>query len=326
MPRYWTKFDAVVNVVGYVPLGMLMMFSLYPRLRGWAAIVITIVFGVFFSGLMEAMQTYLPSRVPSTLDLGTNAAGAAIGAVLGAWWSGPLIDHSRLSRLRVRWFERDLTRGLVVCALWPLAQVFPIPYLFGHGQVLAKFSDLLTRLLDTPVDLAMLILRGKLLTVEQYWLSETLITSCGMAGALLTCLCLMRHEAPRGKLVAGMLLLALGTKSLASAVLFSPENAFAWVTPGAQAGLIIGAMLVAGLTFAPPVAQRRLAAMMLLISLVVVNVIPPNPYFIATLQTWVQGKFLNFNGAAQFLSLVWPFVALWFLSHPVPSRKLHKRK
>jgi VanZ family protein len=326
MPRYWTKFDAIVNVIGYIPLGMLMMFSLYPRIRGVLAIVLATLFGLLFSGTIEAVQTYLPSRVPSVLDLGTNALGGFLGALLGAWGSRPLIDHSRLSRLRTRWFAHDLTRGLVVAALWPLAQLYPIPYLFGHGQVLSKISDLLSNWLDNPVDLGMLILRGKTFTVEQYWLSETLITSCGMAGALLTFLCLMRPEAPRGRLAIGMIALALAAKTLASAVLFSPENAFAWITPGAQGGLIIGAMLLAGLAYAPHKAQRRLAAVMLLLSLLVVNIIPPNPYFMSTLQGWVQGKFLNFNGAAQFLSLLWPYLALWFLSHPVPHRKIQKRK
>jgi hypothetical protein len=45
---------------------------------------------------------------------------------------------------------------------------------------------------------------------------------------------------------------------------------------------------------------------------------------VATLQTWVQGKFLNFNGAAQFLSLLWPFFAVWFLW--LPSHKLNAAK
>jgi hypothetical protein len=110
-------------------------------------------------------------------------------------------------------------------------------------------------------------------------------------------------------------------KALASALVFTPENAFAWLTPGAQGGLLFGAAMVFGLAFAPPVAQRRIAALMLIVSLMVVNYVPANPYFVVTLQTWVQGKFLNFNGAAQFLSLLWPFFALWFLLHPVHRRK-----
>jgi hypothetical protein len=114
---------------------------------------------------------------------------------------------------------------------------------------------------------------------------------------------------------------ALAVKAMASALFFAPENAFAWLTPGAQGGLLFGTAMVFGLAFAPPVAQRRIAAVMLVISLLVVNIVPANPYFVVTLQTWVQGKFLNFNGAAQFLSLFWPFFALWFLLHSVHRQK-----
>jgi len=119
--------------------------------------------------------------------------------------------------------------------------------------------------------------------------------------------------------VAMVLLLgaALVAKSLASALHFAPENAFVWLTPGAEGGLLCGLVMIVGLVFAPPAAQRRVAALTLLISLALVNIAPPNPYFASTMQAWVQGKFLNFNGAAQFLSLLWPFVTLWFLRHPV---------
>ena len=55
----------------------------------------------------------------------------------------------------------------------------------------------------------------------------------------------------------------------------------------------------------------------------IVNTTPANPYFVATLQTWVQGKFLNFNGAAQFLSLLWPFFAFWYLLLPSHRRAAH---
>jgi hypothetical protein len=116
-----------------------------------------------------------------------------------------------------------------------------------------------------------------------------------------------------------MIAASVVVKALASALLFSPENAFVWVTPGAQGGFLIGAIMLAGLAYAPHVAQRRLAVTTLLLGLVIINTTPANPYFVATLQTWVQGKFLNFNGAAQFLSLMWPFFAVWFLWLPPTS-------
>jgi hypothetical protein len=133
----------------------------------------------------------------------------------------------------------------------------------------------------------------------------------------MTLLCLTRDRAPKASLTLVLFGIAVLVKTLASALLFSPENALAWLTPGARGGLVIGVIMLTGLAFAPPVAQRRVAALTLLISLAVVNAAPANPYFVSTLQAWVQGKFLNFNGAAQFLSLAWPFLTLWFLFHPV---------
>jgi len=142
-----------------------------------------------------------------------------------------------------------------------------------------------------------------------------------MVGAALSLLCVLRKPAPRAVLVVTMVGAAIVVKAMATALLFSPENAFVWVTPGAEGGFLIGAIMLAGLAFAPHAAQRRVAALALMLSLLIVNTTPANPYFVATLQTWVQGKFLNFNGAAQFLALLWPFFALWFLLLPSHKRQ-----
>jgi hypothetical protein len=160
------------------------------------------------------------------------------------------------------------------------------------------------------------------MSVEQYWLSETIITACGMTGAALALLCLTRRGAPRLPLMLALVAVGIVVKTLASSLFFAPDNAFVWVTPGAEGGFLIGLIMLAGLAFAPPVAQRRLAVVTLVLSLIVVNTIPTNPYFVSTLQAWQQGKFLNFNGAAQFLGMAWPFIALWFLL--LPSHRLNR--
>lgn len=321
-PRYWTGFDVGVNIVGYIPLGVLLVLSVYPRVRGvWAVLLATLV-GMLVTGTMETVQNFLPSRVPSNLDLVTNAGGCLAGALLGAWWAPGLLDRSRLFQLRRRWFAPYASQGLVLVALWPLAQIYPQPYLFGHGQVLPVVSGWLSRWFDTDIDLVGMLRPGATMTVEQYWLSETIITACGMTGAVLTLMCLVRRSAPRMLLMLAFLAATLLVKTLASSLLFRPDNAFVWVTPGAEGGFIIGLIMLAGLVFAPQVAQRRLAVVTLVLSLIVVNTVPVNPYFVSTLQGWVQGKFLNFNGAAQFLSLTWPFLALWFLL--LPSHQLNR--
>lgn len=322
MPQYWTVFDVVVNVIGYIPLGILLVPALHPFLRGLPALIGATLIGVLVSGSMEAVQTYLPSRVPSNLDFMTNSAGALIGALLGLVGARSYLNHNRLYQLRQRWFAPHASQGLVLLALWPLAQIYPLGYMFGHGQLLPIFSEWLSQWMDTDIDLLAMLRPGAHMSVEQYWLSETVITACGMTGAVLTMLCLLNRGAPRVWLMVAMLSAALLVKTMASSLLFTPDNAFVWITPGAQGGFLIGLIMLAGLAFAPQVAQRRLAVVTLLLSLIVVNTIPVNPYFSATLQGWVQGKFLNFNGAAQFLSLLWPFFALWFLL--LPSHKLNR--
>jgi len=316
MPRYWTKFDAVINVIGYMPLGTLIVYALYPRIRGAWSLLIASAGGLLVSGTMEAVQTYLPSRVSSNLDFYTNALGCALGAVIGVLTVRRLLDQSQLQRLRQAWFAPHASQGLVLLALWPLSQIYPQNFLYGLGQILPILSEWLSQLLDMDIDLASYVRPEAELTAEQYWLSETIITACGMVGAGLTLLCLLRKPSPRGLLLSAMIAASIVIKSLATALLFEPENAFVWLTPGAEGGFLIGAIMLGGLAFAPHVAQRRLAITTLLLSLVIINTTPANPYFVATLQTWVQGKFLNFNGAAQFLSLLWPFFAIWFLWLP----------
>lgn len=317
LPYYWTVFDVAINIVGYMPFGMLLVFSLYPRLRGIAALLLACAGGTLVSAIMEAGQNFLPSRIPSNLDLLTNAAGVVGGALLGMLLAPAFLEKSRFLVLRRHWFLHEASRGLIVLGLWPLAQIYPQGYLFGHGQLLPVLSGWLSDLWSAPIDLSALLRGGRELSAEQYWLSETIITACGFTGALLTLLFLCRKRAPRLALAAALAGAALAAKTLASALLFSPENAFAWITPGAEGGLIIGCIMLSGLAMAPPVAQRRVAVLALVVSLLVVNVAPANPYFVSTLQAWVQGKFLNFNGAAQFLSLAWPFITLWLLTHPV---------
>ena len=321
--RYWTGFDVTVNIIGYIPFGVLLVLSLYPRIRGVWAVLLAAIGGALVSGTMEAVQNYLPSRVPSNLDFITNSGGCLVGAILGALWAPLLLDRSRLFHLRRRWFASHASQGLVLVALWPLAQIYPQSYLFGHGQVLPIISGWLSKWLDEDIDLVAMLRPGAMMSVEQYWLSETIITACGMTGAALSLICMVRRGAPRCSLMRALLAAALVVKALASSLLFRPDNAFVWVTPGAEGGFLIGLIMLSGLVFAPQVAQRRLAVVTLVLSLIVVNTIPVNPYFSSTLQGWVQGKFLNFNGAAQFLSLMWPFFALWFLL--LPSHKLNRQ-
>ncbi|RJX33510.1 MAG: hypothetical protein C4516_01595 [Oxalobacter sp.] len=318
-PRFWTWFDVGTNVLAYMPLGLLIVFSLYPIFRGKRAVFLAILLGGLLSALMETLQAYLPSRVPSLLDLTTNILGATIGAMIGLMFARTFLNQGLFHRLGQRWFREEARGILAVLALWPLAQIYPQSFLFGHGQVVTVISKWLTASFGEPVDLGESFRQALYLHFDhpwQFWLSETIITAFGLTGTLLMLLSLLQHHAPRIRLSLVMLFAALLAKTLALALFFGPENGLVWLTPGAIGGLIIGITMVSGLAFAPSPVQRKLAMATLFICFAIVNLIPANYYFVSTLSAWSHGKFLNFNGATHMLALCWPILALSFLIAP----------
>lgn len=315
-PHYWIRFDILINVIGYIPFGVLIVFSCYPKISRTWSIPLALLSGLLLSFCMESLQFLLPSRVTSLLDIVTNSSGALIGALIGAAVTPAILDNGKLNSLRSNWLWRESPREIVIIGLWPLAQIFPQAFLFGHGQVLNLLSQAAETYLDISIDFSAILRQGVELSAELYLISEAIITACGCAGAILFALSLLNRHAPKFRLSSLILLGGLCIKTLASALMFGQENAFAWLTPGAQGGIMIGILMLYGFSFAPNHAQRRLSILLLLISLVLVNLIPSNPYFLNTLQNMVQGKMLNFYGAAQFLAIAWPFSAIWYLSKP----------
>lgn len=152
-PRYWTGFDVVSNVLGYMPLGALLAITLLrgQGTGGLRAVVLATLAGAGLSLAMEALQSYLPERVASNVDLGLNLMGAWAGASCAMILESlGVID--RWSRFRQRWFEVDATGALVLLALWPVALLFPAAVPFGLGQVMERMEAALAEWLqDTPL-------------------------------------------------------------------------------------------------------------------------------------------------------------------------------
>ena len=317
LPHYWTLFDVWTNIVGYMPLGLLTVLVLPRRIPLTLTVILVTLAGILFSGVMEAVQTYLPTRVSSNLDLLTNSIGALSGSIIGAIFRYRFSPENKLLLLRERWFNREASHGMVMIALWPLAQLAPLNHLFGFGQVTSMLSTWLSDWFEQPIDLAAWMTNDVQLSAEQYWMTESIITACGLVSAGLMLMIVLRKDAPKVALTFLLIWVTLSVKAFASALLFTPENVLVWLTPGALTGLLVGAVVLVTFGFTPQRVQRWVAALAVFVSLVFVNVIPDNPYYVETLQTWSLGKFLNFNGAAQFLALLWPFFTLWFLFHPM---------
>jgi len=143
-PPYVTGFDLGANVIAYIPLGLLGVLTAAPRLVGASAWLAATLGGAVLSFTMEALQTYLPDRIASNVDLGANTLGAAFGAIAGVVTAKWLARHGGLYALRDELFhhghQTDL--GLVLIGLWLFALFNPETLLFGNGDLRDLFESL----------------------------------------------------------------------------------------------------------------------------------------------------------------------------------------
>ena len=91
------------------------------------------------------------------------------------------------------------------------------------------------------------------------------------------------------------------------AVEFGPERALAWLTPGAYGGLALGILSLLAASAGPRIWSARFAMLALVALVVAVNLVPENPYYVDAMSAWRQGKLLNFNALAHWLSVLWPY-------------------
>lgn len=313
-PRYVTHFDLLVNVLGYVPLGALIVFAVHPRLRGVAAVIVAASSGALLSASIEALQTFLPQRIASHVDLMTNSAGALLGAVVAAPFTSALIDRGRLAQWRYRWFARDAALPLVLLALWPLAQAHPMPMLFGLGAA----DGALLEWAQTHVTPA-LPPRGAWEPTE-FVLAEAIVTTAGLLAAGLAIAALVPIRAARLASAIALIGAALLAKTLTYGVRFGPDHATSWWTAGAAAGLAIGLLSLSVAVVGTPRALGRAALLAVLVLLAAVALVPDNPYFAAWASQWRSGRLVHFNAAAEWMATAWPYAMAAWLAYAAIRR------
>lgn len=315
LPRWITGFDLAVNLLAYLPLGALALLAQHPHRRGLPAVLMATLAGALLAGFIEAVQTYLPTRVPSILDLASNTLGAAAGALLATPFTAALIDRGRLAQLRARWLVRDAAPALLLIALWPLAQIHAGSMLFGNGRAYGTVSDLLDLAGSKLPQLALARFGA-----AEFVLAEAVAVTAALLAVGLAFVSLMQREAPRAALLAALLAAALLAKSLAYGANFGPDHALAWLSPGALGGLLLGSLTLLAAAAGSPRAQRRVALLAVLVLLVVVNLVPPNPYHAAWLSGFRPGRLVHAGAVAEWLALAWPFALLLWLLLSAPRR------
>ena len=78
-------------------------------------------------------------------------------------------------------------------------------------------------------------------------------------------------------------------------------------------GLGLAVLLALALIWVPPRVASALLLLALAVDLSLINQAPTGPYLAQTLATWEQGRFIRFNGLAQWLGWLWPYAALVYV-------------
>jgi VanZ family protein len=319
LPKYWTGFDVAINVAGYAPVGFLLALSALRSGRVTWAVGVAALCGGLLSLCMETMQSYLPSRVPSNVDLALNTLGAWLGACV-AWLLEKIGVISRWSRFRARWLALHARGALVLLALWPVALLFPPSVPLGLGQILERLETALAEALaDTPF-LDWLPVRD----IELQPLVPGAELVCVALGALIPCLlgyCVIRTAWQRAMFSLVVLATGMAVSALSAALSYGPSHAWAWLDVPVRSGIALAAGLALLLL---PLRRRGAAAFALLalaIHLSLLNQAPASAYFAQTLQTWEQGRFIRFHGLAQWLGWLWPYAALLYVLARLSGRE-----
>jgi len=301
-PRFITLQDVIVNIVAYVPLGLLLSIGWgahYGPARGAAAATLAVL---ALSLVMEFAQMFLPVRIASNVDLLANGTGGLIGAMAAPLLAPTQSLGGRLHAARHRLFLDGMLAdtGLVIVTLWLLTQLHPNAQLFGTGALRAT--------LDIPAAFA----HTPLLAFG----SEATVVLFNLLGVGLMLLALMRDRARVFPVLGAVVAAALAVKLFNTVALVQAPAPFAWLTPGVMAGLVSGGLLLWVAARLPRAVQLAAAACCIVIATTAINLAPDNPYHSVPPRLLARGAshFLSFSGIARALSELWPLLALAYLA------------
>jgi VanZ family protein len=308
LPRYWTAFDVVANLLGYVPLGFLTVLIAVRHGLTRASLLWAVVSPCLLSLVMETTQAFLPSRVSSNVDWAMNTLGGALGAGLALWLAGSgwLLVWQRW---RMHWFEPDAHGALVLLALWPVALLYPASLPFGLGQVWRAVESGVAQWLDgTPWSHWLPVRSFEGLPLNP--LTEAWCMALGLLAPCLLGYSVLRGWVRRMQWLLFVLAVSVLVSGLSSALTYDPTHAWIWLTPPVVLALCL-CLVLGGLG---TVLSRRAAVVWLvwvvLAALTLINSAPVTPYLAESLNVWAQGRFIRFHGLTQWLGWLWPYAVM----------------
>jgi VanZ family protein len=291
--KYITEFDVTINVLAYVPLGMLACLHFLREASRPRAIVKATLAGAAFSVAMETAQLFIPTRISSIYDVISNTAGALAGALvfIDPWYSTitrPLGELRERVVIEGGWGDA----GLVLVMLWIIAQLNPALPFFGAGNIVSE-DEAATA--------------GSFLQ----WVGVAL-SICGF-GLFISALL----RGPQGALRVTLALLsvALWLKFVAASFMLQPHFAEDWLSAGRVLGLVGGIVVLFPLRLLSRQARIYMALLFVLAGALVSKIFGAYSALDEWLRLfrWPYGQLANFATLTQYLHEAWPFLALAFL-------------
>jgi len=296
----YTTFDAALNLLSYLPFGLLVGLALRARFGAVGSVMIGLLVGVSLSASMEYLQMYLPTRISSNMDLLSNSAGMLIGALLAVrityWpWLLDLLTHWRSSLFQ---HGKQMDFGLALLMLWIFGQVNPSLPMLGNVFISEVARQPFVVHPSAPFD---------------GWESIAVTLNLLMLGTLL--LTLLR--APRNVVNALMVVLAMVAlvKFIAAAVLLRSWALLLWINSEAVLGILLGMSLLIVQLWLTRGAALGFGAVVALSYFLIVNFVfeDNSPSAAMSIYHWHYGHLLNYNGLAQTIALIFPVLLLFHL-------------
>lgn len=296
----FTPFDAVVNLLAYIPFGLLVGLAARSRLSVIVSVVVVFLTGLVLSAGMEYLQMYLPSRTSSNLDLLTNSAGTLIGAVLAVSFASWTWLRRELTRWRSNLFHhgKEMDFGLALLWLWVFGQINPSLPMLGHVFITEAARQPFVQPLPEPFG---------------WWECAVVMLNLLMVGVLLLTLLRVPRRIVSSLLVV-LSVVAL-VKFIAAALLLKSWALLLWLNGEAMLGILLGLLLLLAVFLQPRVVILGFGAVVALSYFIAVNfVVDGNtPAAAMSVYHWHYGHLLNYNGLAQTITLIFPVLLLFHL-------------
>lgn len=309
-PRWITVDDVLFNFAAYLPLGFLLALALCARCSAQTAVALAAVACIGLSFTLEAAQQYLPARIASNVDLLVNSGGGTVGALIALLFSPGQRLGRTVTQMRQRWFVSG-ARGdaaLILAGLWLITQLHATLIVFGNGDLRGSL-DLTRWFVHTP---------------RSYLIAEAAVVMLNLTGlGLLLASAARDTAAGYWRAMALIFAGACVLKVAAAALLLRALNPWSWLTPGVAIGCAAALLLLLILTRLPFRGRAAVAALALAGAVILVNIIPENPYRPAPpyLLLGRASHILSFTSMTSALSDLWPFLASLFALLSLASRR-----